>query len=46
MTLTLRAVSLNDEPLSQPLTAHFGEAGGTIGRADENTLAHKFRPAK
>ena len=39
MTLTLRAVSLNDEPLSQPLTAHFGEAGGTIGRADENTLA-------
>jgi FHA domain-containing protein len=39
LTLTLRAVSLNDEPLSQPLTAHFGEAGGTIGRADENTLA-------
>lgn len=39
MTLTLRAVSLNDRPLSQPITAHFDEAGGTIGRADHNTMA-------
>lgn len=39
MTLTLRAVSLNDLPLSQPITAHFDEQGGTIGRADHNTMA-------
>src|SRR5689334_21932867 len=39
MTLTLRAVSLNDEPLSPPITAHFDRRGGTIGRADHNTMA-------
>ena len=39
MTLTLRAVSLNDLPLSQPITASFDERGGTIGRADNNTMA-------
>lgn len=39
MTLTLRAVSLNDLPLTQPITAQFGPQGGTIGRADGNTLA-------
>ncbi|HEY1392219.1 MAG TPA: FHA domain-containing protein, partial [Methylibium sp.] len=39
MTLTLRAVSLNDQPLTQPITAQFGAEGGTIGRADQNTLA-------
>lgn len=39
MTLTLLAVSLNDKPLSQPITAHFGAEGGTIGRADHNTMA-------
>ena len=39
MTLTLLAVSLNDKPLSQPITAHFGPEGGTIGRADHNTMA-------
>ena len=39
MTLTLRAVSLNDLPLSQPITARFDAAGGTIGRADHNTMA-------
>ena len=39
MTLTLRAVSLNDHALSQPITAHFGAAGGSIGRDDRNTLA-------
>ena len=39
MTLTLRAVSLNDHPLTQPITAHFDAGGGSIGRADHNTLA-------
>ncbi|UXH80666.1 type VI secretion system-associated FHA domain protein TagH [Roseateles amylovorans] len=39
MSLTLRAVSLNDLPLTQPITAQFGAQGGTIGRADQNTLA-------
>src|SRR4051812_47202378 len=39
MTLTLRAVSLNDLPLSQPITAQFDRRGGTIGRADHNTMA-------
>ncbi|OWQ84444.1 hypothetical protein CDN99_24455 [Roseateles aquatilis] len=39
MTLTLRAVSLNDLPLTQPITARFDAEGGTIGRADHNTMA-------
>ena len=39
MTLTLRAVSLNDIPLTQPITAHFDAEGGSVGRADHNTLA-------
>lgn len=39
MTLTLRAVSLNDLPLTQPITAHFDTGGGTIGRSDQNTMA-------
>ena len=39
MTLTLRAVSLNEQPLSQAITAHFDAQGGSIGRADHNTLA-------
>ena len=39
MTLTLRAVSLNDLPLTQPITAQFDAQGGTIGRADHNTMA-------
>ncbi|RCW75756.1 type VI secretion system-associated FHA domain protein TagH [Pseudorhodoferax soli] len=39
MTLTLRAVSLNELPLTQPITAQFDGRGGTIGRADHNTLA-------
>jgi FHA domain-containing protein len=39
MTLTLLAVSLNDQPLSQPITASFDARGGTIGRADHNTMA-------
>ena len=39
MTLTLLAVSLNEKPLSQPITAYFDAKGGTIGRADHNTMA-------
>jgi FHA domain-containing protein len=39
MILTLRAVSLNDQPLTRPITARFDAAGGTIGRADHSTLA-------
>jgi len=39
MTLTLRVVSLNDEPLTQAITAQFDAQGGTIGRADHNTMA-------
>ncbi|NML18277.1 type VI secretion system-associated FHA domain protein TagH [Azohydromonas caseinilytica] len=38
MSLTLRAVSLNDQPLSRPIMARF-EREGTIGRSDHNTLA-------
>lgn len=39
MTLTLLAVSLNEQPLSQPITACFDSNGGSIGRADHNTMA-------
>ena len=39
MILTLLAISLNDKPLSQPIMARFDSAGGSIGRADHNTLA-------
>ena len=39
MTLTLRVLSLNEQPLTQPITAQFGPQGGTIGRADHNTMA-------
>lgn len=39
MTLTLRAVSLNDHPLTQPITAIFDAEGGSVGRGDHNTLA-------
>ena len=39
MTLTLRALSLNDHPLTRPITAHFDVQGGSVGRADHNTLA-------
>ena len=39
MPLTLRAVSLNDQPITQPIVATFGPQGGSLGRADTNTLA-------
>ena len=38
MTLTLRAISLNGQPLKQWITAHFADTGGTIGRANHNTM--------
>ncbi|HSC65865.1 MAG TPA: type VI secretion system-associated FHA domain protein TagH [Caldimonas sp.] len=38
MPLTLRAVSLNDQPITKPIAAQFGAQGGSIGRADTNTL--------
>ena len=39
MNLTLRVVSLNDQPLTRPIVARFDANGGTIGRADHSTLA-------
>lgn len=39
MSLTLVAVSLDDQPLTQPITAVFDARGGTIGRADHNTMS-------
>ncbi len=39
MIITLKAVSLNDQALSRPITARFDVSGGTIGRADHSTLA-------
>jgi len=39
MPLTLRALSLNGQPITQPITAKFGAEGGSVGRADTNTLA-------
>ena len=36
--LTLRVTSLNGAALPRPIEAAFGEAGGTIGRADANGL--------
>ena len=38
-TLTLRAISLNDRPITQPIAATFGVEGGSVGRADSNTLS-------
>jgi len=39
MPLTLRTISLNDCPITQPIAAAFESLGGSIGRADSNTLA-------
>ncbi|HZF79087.1 MAG TPA: type VI secretion system-associated FHA domain protein TagH [Rubrivivax sp.] len=39
MILNLTAVSLYDRPLKTALSARFDDHGGTIGRADHNTLA-------
>jgi type VI secretion system FHA domain protein len=36
--LTIRAVSLKGQPIGREVTARFGDAGGTIGRGETNTL--------
>src|SRR5436309_12268015 len=36
--LTIRAVSFKGQPIGREVTARFGEAGGTIGRGETNTL--------
>ncbi len=36
--ITIDVVTLNGQAPAQPLSADFGESGGTIGRAPENTL--------
>lgn len=38
MHLVIRAHTLKSETLSQAITGHFDERGGTIGRSDTNTL--------
>jgi len=38
MSLVLRAVALDEEPMSQPLIGRFDERGGTLGRSDDATL--------
>ena len=38
MTLVLRGVSLDDEPLSNPLVGRFDDRGGEIGRSDNATF--------
>lgn len=36
--LTLQVLTYNNVPLDSPVSAEFGEAGGTIGRSPESTL--------
>ena len=38
MSLTLHVVSINAQAPARPLAARFGEAGGSIGRGDDNLL--------
>jgi len=38
MNLVLRALTLNDQPLSQAIVGCFDAKGGTIGRSDTNTM--------
>jgi predicted component of type VI protein secretion system len=38
MTLILRGVTLDEEPMSQPLIGRFDKRGGTLGRSDDATL--------
>jgi predicted component of type VI protein secretion system len=38
MTLVLRGISLNEEPLTRPLVGRFDERGGTVGRSDSATF--------
>lgn len=36
--LTIKVISYKDVPLDSPISAEFGETGGTIGRSPESTL--------
>ena len=38
MTLVLRGMTRDEEPMSQPLIGRFDERGGTLGRSDDATL--------
>jgi FHA domain-containing protein len=38
MTLILRGVTLDEEPMSQPLIGRFDKRGGSLGRSDDATL--------
>ena len=38
MTLVLRGITRDEEPMSQPLMGRFDERGGTLGRSDDATL--------
>ena len=39
MNLVIRALTLDNRPLSEALIGSFGAGGGTIGRSDTNTIA-------
>jgi FHA domain-containing protein len=38
MTLVLRGMTLNEQPISRPLIGRFDERGGTVGRSDDSTF--------
>jgi len=38
MTLVLRGITRDEEPMSQPLIGRFDERGGSLGRSDDATL--------
>src|SRR3984893_14514616 len=38
MTLVLKGITRDEEPMSQPLIGRFDERGGTLGRSDDATL--------
>lgn len=38
MTLILKGITLDEEPMSRPLLGRFDERGGTLGRSDDATL--------
>lgn len=38
MTLILKGITVDEEPMSQPLVGRFDERGGTVGRSDDATL--------
>jgi predicted component of type VI protein secretion system len=38
MTLVLKGITRDEEPMSQPLVGRFDERGGTLGRSDDATL--------